>query len=94
MAALEESDDGVETVLKSIIDLGREMKMRVTVEGVETEGVGTGGLDGALSYFAAYDYVSFFLLFLSLLGAFGIVGKGRGGFGLMLMEIGVCKQSG
>ena len=37
MAALEESDDGVETVLKSIIDLGREMKMRVTVEGVETE---------------------------------------------------------
>jgi predicted signal transduction protein with EAL and GGDEF domain len=27
----------VETVLKSIIDLGREMKMRVTVEGVETE---------------------------------------------------------
>ena len=37
MTALEESDDGVETVLKSIIDLGREMKMRVTVEGVETE---------------------------------------------------------
>ena len=37
MMALEESDDGVETVLKSIIDLGREMKMRVTVEGVETE---------------------------------------------------------
>jgi EAL domain-containing protein (putative c-di-GMP-specific phosphodiesterase class I) len=36
MAALEESDDGVETVLKSIIDLGRKMKMRVTVEGVET----------------------------------------------------------
>ena len=37
MTAFEESDDGVETVLKSIIDLGREMKMRVTVEGVETE---------------------------------------------------------
>jgi diguanylate cyclase (GGDEF)-like protein len=37
MDAFEKSDDGVETVIKSIIDLGREMKMRVTVEGVETE---------------------------------------------------------
>jgi EAL domain-containing protein (putative c-di-GMP-specific phosphodiesterase class I) len=37
MAALEQSDDGVETVVKSIIALGREMKMRVTVEGVETK---------------------------------------------------------
>jgi diguanylate cyclase (GGDEF)-like protein len=36
MAAFEQSDDGVETVVKSIIALGREMKMRVTVEGVET----------------------------------------------------------
>jgi diguanylate cyclase (GGDEF)-like protein len=37
MAALEQSDDGVETVVKSIIALGKEMKMRVTVEGVETK---------------------------------------------------------
>jgi EAL domain-containing protein (putative c-di-GMP-specific phosphodiesterase class I) len=36
VAAFEQSDDGVETVVKSIIALGREMKMRVTVEGVET----------------------------------------------------------
>lgn len=36
MAAFEQSDDGVETVVKSIMALGREMKMRVTVEGVET----------------------------------------------------------
>jgi diguanylate cyclase (GGDEF)-like protein len=37
MAAFEQSDAGVETVVKSIIALGREMKMRVTVEGVETD---------------------------------------------------------
>jgi diguanylate cyclase (GGDEF)-like protein len=36
MAAFEQSDDGAQTVVKSIIALGREMKMRVTVEGVET----------------------------------------------------------
>jgi diguanylate cyclase (GGDEF)-like protein len=36
MAAFEHSNDGVESVVKSIIALGREMKMRVTVEGVET----------------------------------------------------------
>jgi EAL domain-containing protein (putative c-di-GMP-specific phosphodiesterase class I) len=37
MEAFKEPDDGVQTVVKSIIELGREMKLRVTVEGVETD---------------------------------------------------------
>jgi predicted signal transduction protein with EAL and GGDEF domain len=37
MKAFKEPDDGVQTVVKSIIELGREMKLRVTVEGVETD---------------------------------------------------------
>lgn len=36
MEGFEKSGRDVETVVKSIIALGREMKMRVTVEGVET----------------------------------------------------------
>ena len=36
MASFEKSGRDVETVVKSIIALGREMNMRVTVEGVET----------------------------------------------------------
>ena len=36
MASFEKSGRNVETVVKSIIALGREMNMRVTVEGVET----------------------------------------------------------
>lgn len=36
MASFEQSGGNVETVVKSIIALGREMHMRVTVEGVET----------------------------------------------------------
>jgi hypothetical protein len=40
------------------------------VEGLEVEDYGAGGLDGALSYFGAYAYVSFpvsplFLTFLT-----------------------------
>ena len=37
MEAFKEPNDGVQTVVKSIIELGREMKLRVTVEGVETD---------------------------------------------------------
>jgi predicted signal transduction protein with EAL and GGDEF domain len=37
MDAFKEPDDGVQTVVKSIIELGREMKLRVTVEGVEID---------------------------------------------------------
>jgi EAL domain-containing protein (putative c-di-GMP-specific phosphodiesterase class I) len=36
MESFEKSGHDVETVVKTIIALGREMKMRVTVEGVET----------------------------------------------------------
>ena len=36
MQALEKTDHDVGAVIKSIIALGRELKMRVTVEGVET----------------------------------------------------------
>ena len=36
MQSFERSGRNVETVVKSIIALGREMHMRVTVEGVET----------------------------------------------------------
>ena len=38
MESLETSGRDVETVVRTIIALGREMKMRVTVEGVETAG--------------------------------------------------------
>jgi EAL domain-containing protein (putative c-di-GMP-specific phosphodiesterase class I) len=36
MESFEKSGRDVETVVRTIIALGREMKMRVTVEGVET----------------------------------------------------------
>lgn len=36
MQGFEKAGDDVETVVKSIIALGRELRMRVTVEGVET----------------------------------------------------------
>ena len=38
MESFETSGRDVETVVRTIIALGREMKMRVTVEGVETAG--------------------------------------------------------